>query len=90
MSAYPALRQALPDALAWTTFLPQEDVDILLTELVDAVRGAAAFDNLAPVARLLTQWRHTAEVHADPALHEIVTREPEGDLGPAPAPAIVE
>ncbi|WP_275410720.1 hypothetical protein [Sinosporangium siamense] len=39
-------------------------------------------DNLAPVAILLTQWRHTAEVHADPVLHELITREPEVDFGP--------
>jgi hypothetical protein len=38
------------------------------------------------VAVLLTQWRHSAEVYADPALLEILTREPEGDLGPVPRP----
>lgn len=85
-----ALRQALPDALPWTTFLPPEDVDTLLAELVDTARGAAALENLAPIALLLAQWRHSAEIYADPALFAILTREPEGDLGPVPAPQDIE
>ncbi|MFJ4669077.1 hypothetical protein [Kitasatospora purpeofusca] len=32
-------------------------------------------DDLAPIAVLLTQWRHTAEVHADPALYTALTQE---------------
>ncbi|MCC3769120.1 hypothetical protein K6I34_001192 [Streptomyces sp. UNOC14_S4] len=81
-----ALRQALPEALPWSTFLPAEDIDTLLSELVDTARGAVALDNLTPIALLLTQWRHSAEVYADPALHAILIREPEGDLGPVPVP----
>lgn len=59
---------------------------MFLAELVSVGRGAADLDNLAPVAILLAQWRHTAEVHADPALRELISREPEGDLGPVPIP----
>ncbi|MEV7542764.1 hypothetical protein [Streptomyces sp. NPDC089915] len=80
------LRQALPDALPWITFLPDGDVDALLSELVDTARGAAALENLAPIASLLTQWRHSAEIYADPELLAALTREPEGDFGPVPAP----
>jgi hypothetical protein len=53
---------------------------------VDTARGAAALENLAPIALLLAQWRHSAEIYADPALHDSLTREPDGDLGPVPAP----
>ncbi|MFD7589423.1 hypothetical protein ACFV84_28785 [Kitasatospora sp. NPDC059811] len=53
-------------------------------------RGAVALDNLAPIALLLTQWRHSAEVHADPALLALITREPDGDLGPAAMPEAAE
>lgn len=81
-----ALRQALPDALPWSTFLPAEDVDTLLSELVDTARGAAALENLAPIALLLAQWRHSAEIYADPTLLAFLTREPDGDLGPVPMP----
>ncbi|MFJ8622993.1 hypothetical protein ACIRD3_09100 [Kitasatospora sp. NPDC093550] len=85
-----ALRQALPEALPWSTFLPDEDVDALIAELVDTARGAVALDNLTPIALLLTQWKHSAEVYADPALYAVLTREPEGDLGPAPLPEAAE
>ena len=81
------LRALLTDALPWSVFLPDEDAETMLTELADTARGAAALENLAPIVLLLTQWQHTAEVYADPALHAALTREPEADLGPVPAPA---
>jgi hypothetical protein len=80
------IRRLLPDAVPWVTFLPEADVDAFVNELVTVAQGAAELGNLAPVAVLLTQWRHSAEVYADPVLLEILTREPEGDLGPVPAP----
>jgi hypothetical protein len=81
-----ALRSVLPDALPWVVFLPERDTDLLLDELVSTVRGAAALENLTPIAILLTQWRHSAEVYADPALHALVARTPEGDFGRAETP----
>ncbi|MFE4398387.1 MULTISPECIES: hypothetical protein [Streptomycetaceae] len=81
-----ALRQALPVALPWCTVLPDGDLDTLITELADTARGAVAPDDLAPVELLLTQWQHSAEVYADPALLAVLTREPEADLGPVPPP----
>lgn len=80
------IRRLLPDALPWVTFLPDADFDAFITELVTTARGAADLGNLAPVAVLLTQWQHSAEIYADPALLEILTAEPEGDFGPVPAP----
>jgi hypothetical protein len=80
------VRRLLPDAVPWAAFLPEDDFDAFVTELVTVARGAAALGNLAPVAVVLTQWRHSAEVFADPVLLEMVTREPEGDLGPVPVP----
>jgi len=80
------IRGLLRDALPWVTFLPEVDVDTFVTELVTVAQGAIALGNLAPVAVLLTQWRHSAEVYADPVLLEILTAEPEGDMGPVPAP----
>jgi hypothetical protein len=80
------IRRLLPDALPWVTFLPEADFEAFVTELVTVARGAAELGNLAPVAVFLTQWRHSAEVYADPVLLEILTTAPEGDLGPVPAP----
>jgi hypothetical protein len=76
------IRRLLPDAVPWVTFLPEADVDVFVTELVSVARGAAQLGNLAPVAVLLTQWRQSAEVYADPVLLEILTTGPDGDLGP--------
>jgi hypothetical protein len=83
------LRRVLPEALPWATFLPEADIDLFIGELVTVAQGAASIENLTPVSVLLTQWRHTAEIYADPALLETLTREPEGDLGPVPPPAPV-
>lgn len=81
-----AVREVLPEALPWVAFLPADDVSVFLAELASVALAAAGLDNLAPVAVLLAQWRHTAEVHADPALRELITGEPEGDLGRVPIP----
>lgn len=81
------IRSLLPSAVPWATFLPEPDFDAFVTELVDVAQGAAALGNLAPVAVCLTQWRHSAEVYADPVLLDILTREPDGDLGPVPPPS---
>jgi hypothetical protein len=80
------VRRLLPDAVPWVTFLPEDDFDAFVTELVTVAQGAAALGNLAPVAVVLTQWRHSAEVFADPVLLEMVTKDPEGDFGAVPAP----
>ncbi|WP_436526495.1 hypothetical protein [Actinoplanes sp. HUAS TT8] len=79
------IRAVLVEALPWATFLPEEDLEELVRELIAVAQGAASLANLSPVAVLLAQWRHTAEVYADPALLHALTREPEGDLGPVPA-----
>jgi hypothetical protein len=81
------IRRLLPSAVPWVTFLPEVDFDAFVTELVDVAQGAAALGNLAPVVVCLTQWRHSAEVYADPVLLDLLTRDPEGDLGPAPPPS---
>jgi hypothetical protein len=80
------IRQVLPAALPWVQFLPGAAVDELAADFVVTVRAAAALNNMAPVSQLLAEWRHTAEVYADPELHAILTQEHEGDFGPVPAP----
>lgn len=58
------------------TFLPEADVDELLAELITVAQGAASVENLAPIATLLGQWRHTAEIYSGPAIREKPTEHP--------------
>ncbi|MEV0128161.1 hypothetical protein AB0H83_06775 [Dactylosporangium sp. NPDC050688] len=39
------------------------------------------------MSQLLVEWRHTAEIHADPDLHRALTTQPLDDFGPVPRPA---
>lgn len=66
----------VPEAFPWVRFLPTEDVRAFVFELVDTLRAADALENAAPVVQLITEWRHTAEVHADP---ELAARVRQGD-----------
>jgi hypothetical protein len=90
LDAVRALRLRRDDAddlaLMWVTLLPEADFDAFVAEVVDIAQGAAALGILAPLAMCLTQWRHSAEVYADPVLLDILTRESEGDLGPVLSP----
>lgn len=84
------VRRVLPTALPWIRFLPASGVEALAAEFVETVRAAAAVSNMAPVAQLLAEWRHTAEVYADPALHAVLLARHEGDFGPVPAPDVAK
>ncbi len=80
------IRQVLPTVLPWVRFLPSGAVDELASEFVETTWAAAELNNMAPISQLLAEWRHTAEVYADPELHAILSRAHEGDHGPVPVP----
>ena len=82
------LRRVLPQALPWVTFLPAEAVDEFVAELVATLRAAVSIDNLWPVSQLLVEWRHTAEIYADPLLYTAATRVLGDDGGPVPRPEV--
>jgi hypothetical protein len=77
---------ALPEVLPWVRFLPPDDIGILARELTETAAASASLGNASPVAQLLAEWRHTAEVHADPELHAMLTRPHGEDYGPAVPP----
>lgn len=80
--------QVLPTVLPWSRFLPAEDAQQLAQEFLATAQAASSINNLAPLAQLLIEWQHTAEVHADPQLHTAVTRQDLSDHGPVPAPDV--
>lgn len=76
----------LPATFPWVRYLPTPDVRAFSVELVEALGASAALDNTAAVAQLITEWRHTAEVHADPELYAALTTDSGEDFGPVPEP----
>lgn len=80
------LRRILPQVLPWVTFLPTKAVDELVEELVATLQAAVSIDNLWPVSQLLVEWRHTAEVYADPLLYTAATRVLGDEGGPVLRP----
>jgi hypothetical protein len=73
-------------AFPWVRFLPERDAQSFVVEF------AAALDSAEPLrnpAQVVTAWRHTAEVHADPELLTIL-RQDGADRGPVPMPLSVE
>ena len=63
-----ALGQAVLHEFPWTSFLPETDRKSFVDEFTTTVVAAAEFDNFAPLAQLIDEWRATAEIHADPTL----------------------
>ncbi|WP_233565142.1 hypothetical protein [Micromonospora musae] len=75
------VREALPTVLPWVRFLPPGDVEQMADEFIATAEAAAALGNTAAVSQLLTEWRHTAEIHADPDLHRVLAAPSSGDFG---------
>lgn len=80
------LQELLPEVVPWVRFLPAADRHILVQEFIDVTEAAASVDNVSPIAQLLLEWRHTAEVHADPELHALLSAPRGADHGPALPP----
>jgi len=80
------VRELLPTVLPWVRFLPAADVDALSDEFVATTEAAAAIGNTTTVSQMLIEWRHTAEIHADPDLYRALTTRPLADFGPVPRP----
>jgi hypothetical protein len=82
----PIVREVLPTVLPWVRFLPPAAVEELTVEFIAVAEAAAGVGNTAPISQLLAEWRHTAEVYADPELHALLTRRTDGDHGAVPIP----
>jgi hypothetical protein len=78
----------IPEVFPWVRFLPAEDVRAFVVELVDTLRAVEDLDTSAPVAQLIIEWQHTAEIYADPELLKALTRDLDGDFGPVPPPDV--
>jgi hypothetical protein len=73
----------MPKAFPWVRFLPKEDLREFVVELIDTLEAADSLGNLAPVTQVIAEWRHTAEIHADPELLAILRQDGQ-DFGEVP------
>lgn len=71
----------LADELPWVMWLPKADRAMCLKELVDNLWACSDAETFAPFVQALTEWRHTAEVWADPELAKRL-RAPSDGEGP--------
>ena len=82
------LRRVMTATFPWSKFLDDDDLREFASELSDTIRAAADIENLAPVTTVITAWRHSAEVHADPDLVRVLTQ-PADDHGVINAPEAI-
>lgn len=80
------ITELLPSVLPWARFLPEADRAEFAQDFIATAEAAGSTGNLAPLAQMLAEWQHTAEVHADPDLYRVLTRGDLDDHGPVPAP----
>jgi hypothetical protein len=68
--------------------LPGPDLTAFVTDFVRAVRASAELGSWNPLDQVLTEWKGTAAIHADPELRaKLVGPIAEGDdFGPVPNP----
>jgi hypothetical protein len=68
-----ALLLSLVDVFPWVRFLPREDTQTFLVELVETLRAAASVGNLAALEPVVEAWHATAEIYSDPELLKAAT-----------------
>ncbi|HEV8560680.1 MAG TPA: hypothetical protein VGR06_30500 [Actinophytocola sp.] len=51
--------EVVPAAFPWVAFLPKEDVQAFVVDLVSTMKAAEPLGNPAPVVQVLAGWRHT-------------------------------
>lgn len=85
------LTRVFPEAFPWVRFLPEKAVREFLVEFVETARASTELGIVSPIAQLITEWRHTAEVYADPELYKTLTADHgDADHGDVPAPQVAD
>lgn len=71
----------VPEVFPWVAFLSRDEMRDFIVDLVATMKAAESIDNPAPVAQLIEEWRHTAEVLADPELTAVLVAPSSADHG---------
>lgn len=86
-----AQARVLQRVFPWTKFLPQEGRDEFLEDFLTTLDACADLDIWPPMEQTIQEWRATAAIHADPALHASLTDESTiGDYGPVFPPEVAD
>lgn len=64
----PPLAEILPDAFPWIRLFTNDEQVTFAQEFVEVMETGDAVGRPASVLQLITEWRHTAEIYADPEL----------------------
>jgi hypothetical protein len=75
------------ERLPWLRYLPDEDQDLFVEELIGCVTAGASLGGFSELPMLIQQWRTTAEIHADEILASQLSRpidEPLDQVVPPP------
>jgi len=62
------LPAVLEQRFPWVRFLPQHERDRFAREFVETLQACASIGKSARLDELVTSWKSTAEIYADPAL----------------------
>ena len=81
------VRDLLPTVLPWARFLPSGRRQADGRRVRFHRRGRGLDRQHRSVSQLVTEWRHTAEIHADPDLHRVLSAPSADDFGPVARPA---
>jgi hypothetical protein len=79
--------EVLVEEFPWVDLLPAADRLQFVSDFVRAVGAAAELGRWSVLAQVLTEWKATAAVHADPSLVAELSRTLDDDLSPVPAPS---
>jgi hypothetical protein len=82
--------QVLPYVFPWVRYLPEDARPEFAAEWIQALSAGASVNSGAEVAVVVSAWRSTAEIYADPELYARLTRDHNDDFGPVPMPEVLE
>lgn len=86
-AAVDLLTRVFPEAFPWVRFLPAKGVRRFLVDFVETARASADLGTVSPIAQLIIEWKHTAEIYADPDLYKTLTADHgDEDFGDVPEP----
>jgi len=78
---------ALVDELPWLSWLPDDEEAQCVKQMVVDLAAGASVKSYRAFFQHMIQWKHTAEIYADPELLAEITRPLTGpEYGPVPRP----